>query len=243
MALCLAESLIEKGFDLHDQMVRYTRWRKEGYLSSTGTCFDVGTTVARALARFRDNGDPLQGSSDPNTAGNGCIMRLAPVPMFCFPDEELAAEQSARSCLTTHGAVECLDAARLLGRMLGRALGGAAKGDVLKAGREVPFASLKIAAVAQGGFRDKDERDVRGSGYVVDSLEAALWCFARSDTYSEAVLLATNLGDDTDTTAAVAGQLAGALYGAHAIPRSWRERLWMGEHITALADALMRDRQ
>ena len=238
MALCLASSLLENGFDLHDQMVRYNRWRKEGYLSSTGTCFDVGTTVAQALARFRDTGDPLQGSFDPKTAGNGCIMRLAPVPMFYFPDEDLAAEQSGTSCLTTHGAPECLDAARLFGRMLVRALGGAAKPSILNVGAEINFASSKIAAIARAAFLDKPDSQIRGSGYVVESLEAALWCFARTHSYADAVLLAANLGDDADTTAAVAGQLAGAFYGSSAIPREWRRRVSLGQRINSLADAL-----
>jgi ADP-ribosyl-[dinitrogen reductase] hydrolase len=238
MALCLATSLVEKGFDLHDQMVRYNRWRKEGYLSSTGTCFDVGTTVAQALARFRDTGNPLQGSSDPKTAGNGCIMRLAPVPMFYFPDESLAGEQCAKSCLTTHGTAECLDAAHLFGRMLVRALGRAAKESILNAGAEISFASPGIVAIATGAFLEKPESQIRGSGYVVESLEAALWCFARTHSYADAVLAAVNLGDDADTTGAVVGQLAGGFYGSGAIPPRWRHRLCLCDRITSLADAL-----
>ncbi|RME83877.1 MAG: ADP-ribosylglycohydrolase family protein, partial [Caldilineae bacterium] len=83
MALCLAESLLLcDGFDARDQMERYCRWHEEGYLSSNGVCFDIGTTVAAALRRFRERGDPYAGSTDPYTAGNGSIMRLAPIPMF-----------------------------------------------------------------------------------------------------------------------------------------------------------------
>ena len=96
MALCLAASLVEEeAFDPQDQMDRYVRWWKEGYFSSTGKHFDIGNTVRQALERYMDTGNPFSGPTDPLASGNGCIMRLAPVPMFCFPDEELAADLAA----------------------------------------------------------------------------------------------------------------------------------------------------
>lgn len=138
-ALCLATSLLERdGFDARDQMERYCRWWKDGYLSSTGRCFDIGGTVAAALRRFRDMGEPVAGSTDPNSAGNGCIMRLAPVPMFYFPDEDAAARFSGESSRTTHGAAECVDACRLMARMLVRALPGPDEGRG-RAGRRGEF--------------------------------------------------------------------------------------------------------
>nr|HPL68310.1 ADP-ribosylglycohydrolase family protein [Smithellaceae bacterium] len=83
MSLCLAESLIEcRGFNPRDQMERYVRWWREGYLSSTGTCFDIGNTTRTALATFMKTGNPLSGPIDSYSAGNGSLMRLAPVPMF-----------------------------------------------------------------------------------------------------------------------------------------------------------------
>src|SRR6185295_11989560 len=87
MALCLATSLVERdGFDARDQMERYCWWADRGYLSSTGKCFDIGNTVASALRRYQRDGNPYAGSRDQNSAGNGCIMRLAPIPMYFFPD-------------------------------------------------------------------------------------------------------------------------------------------------------------
>ena len=183
MALCLASSLTEVGFDLRDQIERYCCWFKDVYWSSTGVCFDIGTTVRRALADYRRSGDPISGSVDPKAAGNGCIMRLAPVPMFFFPDEDEAADHAARSCLTTHGATECLDAARLLSHVLVRALSGASKADLLAAAALGGFTSPAIAALATGAYVDKSESEIRGSGYVVESLEAALWCFHTTDSY------------------------------------------------------------
>lgn len=240
MALCLASSLTEVGFDLRDQIERYCRWFKEGYWSSTGACFDIGTTVRRALDDYRRSGDPISGSVDPKAAGNGCIMRMAPVPMFFFPDEGEAADHSARSCLTTHGAKECLEAARLLSHVLVRALSGVDKAGLLTVSATGEFSSPAIAAIATGAYVAKSESKIRRSGYVIESLEAALWCFHTTDSYEQAVLKAANLGDDADTTAAVCGQVAGAFYGERRIPAAWLARLHSVETIRALADTLHR---
>lgn len=241
MALCLATSLVEcNGFDARDQMERYCRWAEEGYLSSTGTCVDIGRTVADALRRYRQTGDPYAGSSDPRSAGNGCIMRLAPIPMFYFPDLDAAEHFAAESSRTTHGAAECLDACRLFARILIRALLGRPKDEVVLADRERFSGSPTIVAIARGDYQHKTASEIKSSGYVVQSLEAALWCFVQTDTFADAVLQAANLGHDADTTAAVCGQVAGAYYGAQQIPLKWRERLAMHATITDLADRLYR---
>ena len=236
MSLCLAASLIETGrFDAADQMSRYCRWAEEGYLSSNGRCFDIGGTVAAALRRFQETGNPFAGSPHPGTAGNGCIMRLAPVPMFCYPDEALAEKYSVESSRTTHGAAECLDACRLLSGILVRALAGKSREEVLFGAGAAFAGSPSLAAIAQGEYRNKTADLIRGSGYVVRCLEAALWSFLFTSTFEEAILKATNLGDDADTTAAVCGQVAGAYYGASGIPERWLARLAMREHITGIA--------
>ncbi len=239
MALCLAASLIEKGgFDARDQIERYCRWTEEGYMSSTGTCFDIGSTVASALRRYRRTGEPYSGSTEPRSAGNGSIMRLAPIPMKYFPDINQAERMAAESSKTTHGADECLDACRLLSRIIVRALSGQSKDETLLADRESFQGSRKIVAIARADYLDKNEDEVRGTGYVVQSLEAALWCFARSSSYKDAVLSAANLGDDADTTAAICGQVAGAYYGLEGIPKDWAEKLAMKKKIIDLSDML-----
>jgi ADP-ribosyl-[dinitrogen reductase] hydrolase len=246
MALCLAVSLVERaGFDADDQMARYVRWQTEGYLSSNGTCFDIGNTVAAALARYRRTGEPFSGSTDPYTAGNGSLMRLAPVPMYYVEDLGQVAHFSAQSSRTTHGAREAVDGCRLFGVMLAQALQGASKEALLFESRHaLPGADLApaIAAIARGDYRDKQRRDVKGSGYVVACLEAALWCFLRTESYREAILMAANLGDDADTTAAVCGQIAGAYYGVQGIPAEWRAKLALGERIETLAERLYHER-
>ena len=239
MALCLGYSLDAcGGFDARDQMTRYVRWWREGYLSSTGHCFDIGVTVSSALRKFQQTGDPFAGSADPRKAGNGCIMRLAPIPLFYFPDIDQAEHYAAESARTTHGATECLDASRLFARMLVRALRGETKTEILTADAATFTGAAKIEAIAGGAYRNKDAAQIRGSGYVVDCLEAALWCFARTESFADAVLSAANLGDDADTTAAVCGQLAGAFYGESGIPAAWLEKLTMRAEIRALAERL-----
>ncbi len=238
MALCLATSLVEcRGFDARDQMRRYSDWRSRGYLSSTGTCFDIGNTVRDALGRFQATGEPFSGSTESRAAGNGSLMRLAPVPMFFFNRPDDAIRYAVESSRTTHAAQECLDACRLFADMLLRAVQGAGKEDVLCA-ETLTLASPKIAAIAAGAYRDKTIDEISGSGYVVHGLEAAVWCFWRTRSFEEAVLQAANWGDDADTTAAICGQLAGAHYGESGIPSHWRERLTQRELIGTLADRL-----
>jgi ADP-ribosyl-[dinitrogen reductase] hydrolase len=246
MALCLATSLVETGgFDPADQMERYCRWMTEGYLSSNGTCFDIGGTVSSALREFKRTGRPYSGSTDPRSAGNGSIMRLAPVPMFYFSDVEGGIRFSGESSRTTHGTAECIDACRLFGSMIISALSGNSKEDILFShpfsGAGADGLSAKICDIALGKYRDKTEDEIKGTGYVVQSLEAALWCFLHTDNFRDAILRATNLGDDADTTAAVCGQIAGAYYGQSGIPEAWLARLVMREEIIRLADRLQRN--
>jgi ADP-ribosyl-[dinitrogen reductase] hydrolase len=241
LALCLATSLVEKGgFDARDQMERYCRWRDEGYLSSTGECFDIGRTTVAALRRYRDTGEPFSGPAEERSAGNGSIMRLAPVPLFFHPDREQVLHYSAESSRTTHGAPECLDGCRLLGDILCRALGGADRRGVLLGTDCDRITAPAIRRIAGGEYFDKPHYAVLGTGYVVDSLEAALWCFWTTNSFEEAILKAVNLGDDADTTAAVCGQVAGAHYGEGAIPSRWLARLALRDEIGGLAERLCR---
>ena len=246
MALCLAESLIECGeFDPVDQLARYVRWKRHGYHSSNGTCFDVGGTVRAALARFERFSEPWAGSTDERSAGNGSIMRLAPVPLFFARTPGIAIARSADSSRTTHGAREAIDGCRYLSGLIVGAIQGRSKADLL-APLFTPVPDLwlreplapKIHAIAAGSFLEREPPQIRGSGYVVESLEAALWAFARSESFEEGALLAVNLGDDADTTGAVYGQIAGAHYGAAAIPERWRSKLAHRETLERFAERL-----
>jgi ADP-ribosyl-[dinitrogen reductase] hydrolase len=238
MALCLATSLIaKKGFDPKDQMERYWLWYKEGYLSSTGRCFDVGNTVGSALEHFHRTGNPFSGSTSPDTAGNGSLMRLAPIPLFYFPDLQKTLYFAAESSRPTHGATECLEACQLFSEMLFHAFSGREKEAVLFKTTFEPDMP-KIKEIALGSYRDKSVDEITGSGYVVECLEAALWCFHHTTSFEEAILQAANLGQDADTTAAVCGQIAGAFYSETGIPEKWLDRLHMRFEISQLAAQL-----
>jgi ADP-ribosyl-[dinitrogen reductase] hydrolase len=240
MALCLAESLVEcRAFRPADQLARYVRWWRSGHLSSNGRCFDIGNQTRDALQRFERSGSPDPASPDPDKAGNGSLMRLAPVPLVFTSSVEAAIEHSGSSSRTTHPAPRAVDACRYMGALLAGAVAGAPKGQLLAAdywgwGDLHP----EIDTVARGSFLRKQPPEIRGGGYVVHCLEAALWAFARSSTFREGALLAVNLGGDADTTGAVYGQLAGAVYGEHGIPGEWRARLALRDTICDLADRL-----
>jgi ADP-ribosylglycohydrolase len=247
LMLCLAESLLEKErFDAVDQLERYVCWWREGYLSSTGTCFDIGNTTSAALARFERTREPFPGPTDQSTAGNGSLMRLAPVPLVYAFDVDKAIRRAASSSATTHGARAAVDACRYMAGLLVGALSGAPKDELLSP-RYCPVPGYwqehplcpEVDAVADGAFRYAEPPVIRGTGYVVRSLEAALWAFHRGGDYREGALLAVNLGDDADTTGAVYGQLAGAYFGEEAIPEGWRSKLSRRNTITRFADRLL----
>jgi ADP-ribosylglycohydrolase len=223
------------------------RWKREGYHSSNGTCFDVGGTVRAALARFERYSEPWSGSTGESTAGNGSLMRLAPVPLFFARTPRAAIARSADSSRTTHGAREAIDACRYLAALIIGALQGKSK-DELLAPMFTPVPELwdreplapKVEAIAAGSFREREPPDIRGTGYVVESLEAALWAFAKSRSFEHGALLAVNLGDDADTTGAVYGQIAGAYYGVEGIPERWRSKLAKLATLESFARRLMR---
>ena len=248
LALCLAESVTTcGGFDAHDQMERYVRWWREGHLSSNGRCFDIGNTVRGALQRFLDTDEPYAGSTDPNAAGNGSLMRLAPVPLFFAAEPRQAVAMSGESSRTTHGAETCVDACRYFGGLIVGAIRGESK-EALLLPRYAPADGLwdeqplcaEVAEVAAGSFRRREPPAIEGSGYVVKALEAALWAFCKTDSYEAGCLRAVNLGDDADTTAAIYGQIAGAYYGFEEVPERWRTRIAHVQLIVDFADKLHR---
>ncbi|TDL55578.1 ADP-ribosylglycohydrolase family protein [Paenibacillus dendritiformis] len=248
MALCLAESLLAmKGFDPVDQMRRYKEWMREGYMSSTGECFDVGNATREAILRHESTGEGYCGSDNPIAAGNGSIMRLAPIPMYYAEQPRLAMLYAEASSRTTHAAAECVDACRLFAAYIMAALKGWPKERLLDSSAMDEWLGTeplmpRIAAIRKGSYRFNEPPDIKGTGYVVKSLEAALWAFAKSSSFEEGALLAVNLGDDADTTGAVYGQLAGAYYGYQGIPHRWLKRLAMREMIVSLSMELYNKR-
>ena len=182
-------------------------------------------------------GDPLAGSTDPGSAGNGSLMRLAPVALRFWNDRPGLLATATQQSRTTHGAEEAVDACRAFSELLADAIAGTPRADVL-APRQFEGASA-IAQVMAGSWRGRPRAEIRSSGYVVHTLEAAIWSVARTGNFRNAVLLAANLADDADTVAAVAGQLAGALYGLGGIPDEWLERLAWRDRLQKAARQLL----
>jgi ADP-ribosyl-[dinitrogen reductase] hydrolase len=234
MALCLADSLIACGeLDESDLMQRFVRWWRNGENGVNGERFDIGNTTLCALATFERTGNPQAGSRDPDTAGNGSLMRLAPIVIRHHADRAKAIDGARRQSATTHGAPAAIDACALFAELLLDAIAGTAR-DALLAPRKFE-GRPEIAAIAQGRFANLGRDAIASSGYVVHTLEAALWSIRRSATFREAVLLAANLGEDADTVAAVTGQLAGALWGESGVPEEWLGRLAWRDSIRARA--------
>lgn len=217
MAICLAESLCERqGWDPVDCMNRFVNWRDHGYASCTGHCFDIGITTRAALDRYLASGEPYAGSTDPRTSGNGGIMRLAPA-VIAAGDAETARRLAMLQSRLTHASPECDHYA-------------AAFADLLVTGDPATAADTPAPGAA--------EADIRSSGYVRHTYEAAIWAVRGAADFRDAVLRAVNLGDDADTVGAVAGQIAGRLWGAGAIPAGWLDRLAWRDRLTELADRL-----
>ena len=230
MMLCLAHSLLRtRKFTLTDQIELYLKWRNEGAYSVTATCFDIGCTVSEALDSYVVDGNPEAGPTGKFSAGNGSLMRLAPVPIFYHRDFAATVEHSGLSSKTTHGAEEAVDACRYFGGLIWGALNGAPKEELLN-GLYDPLGGYWQANPLCGSIRDlatsqkyktKSNSEVRGSGYVMHSLEAVLWAFSTTDNFADGLLKAVNLGEDADTTGCIYGQLAGAFYGEPMVPHHW----------------------
>ncbi|CAF0976851.1 unnamed protein product [Rotaria sp. Silwood1] len=271
MALCLATSLIaRRGFVAYDQLVRYKWWHQYGYMSSTGKCFDIGAATKQSIIQFEKNQkefakktsipiDYMDFLSDPDclhkfnincsedgVAGNGALMRLAPVPLFFYRNPKKAVEYAGISGKITHGDDKAYDACRFYAALIIGALKNISKDDLLK---ETFYTDHKtwfgekdlhpdIRKIADGSYRKKRGYDdgIRGKGYIVSALEAALWAFwSDENSFEKGVLKAVNLGDDTDTTAAIYGQLAGAYYGYKALPEEWIKHIYGRKFIKCLS--------
>lgn len=209
MMIALCDSVRVRGrVDARDMRKKFNDWMRDGAYTADGIVFDVGNTVATALSEGR-------GCAGERSNGNGSLMRIAPLAYTTADDDEVRAASSVTHAhrISTESCVCFVKLIRNL--MGGNSLELALKYSIPE-GEEFAF----LADVASWP-REK----VRSGGFVLDTLGAAIWCFANTDSYPDCVLAAVNLGSDTDTTACVAGALAGAVYGYKAIPEEWLEVL------------------
>lgn len=245
MALCLAESILTTpGFDSRSQLSMYVRWLRLGHMSSNGRCFDVGRQTAASLTRF-EKGQPAPKADE--RAGNGSLMRLAPVPIAWQHDPESAIRLAGESSSTTHASSRAVDSCRFYAALVVGALNGASKEELLDSSAVFSPRGLRsgfwqehplhpsVLAVALGSYKTKPESEISNTGMVPGALEAALWAFWRTSSFEEGALLVTNRGDDADTVAAIFGMLAGAFYGVDGIPEQWRRTVFFSQFIELLA--------
>ena len=279
MALCLANSLVVCcDFIPYDQLVRYKWWYKYGYMSSTGQCFDIGAVTCESLREFERRQrhfanahnipyEDLDSFRNPSllsqfdvfcsadgAAGNGALMRLAPVPLFFYRDPINAVKFSGLSGVITHGDRKAYDACRYYGALIVAALHNETKEKLLDDKFYEKHESWfqgdplvqDVMEIARGSYKKKGKSGsgIRGTGYIINALEAALWVLYLDNNHFETgALWAVNLGDDTDTTAAIYGQLAGALYGFHNLPDKWVKYLYANSFINCLSKWLVHEGQ
>jgi ADP-ribosylglycohydrolase len=231
----MANSLIENNkFDPQDIIKKFDQWYRQGYMSCTGHCFDIGNTTKAALLRYEETGEIFSGNiTDP--ASNGSIMRLAPIPLFFRNDLEKTIYFAGESSRLTHAPQSCIDACIALSLFIHRALHNFRKADILSYQKDQLNIGREIEEILLGSYKTKTRNEISAKGMASTCLEAALWAFYHTDNFNEGVLLAVNLGEDSDTTGAVYGQLAGAFYGVENIRSDFLDKLWDREMLKKIA--------
>ena len=248
MALASMDSLTRSnGFDAEDMMAAFQDWYHNAVYTSTGETFGVGRTVFRALHRARKGVPALRcGLTGVRDNGNGALMRFAPVALYCIyrnlPREEelrLVGEASA----ITHGHAISKLGCQIYTDFLRVLVKGGDKETAYRTicaeDYEVYFPADAVKAyerIFDGALANLPRRFLRESGYVVDTLEAALWATLREDSYVDAVGEVIHLGYDTDTAATVTGSLCGVLYGGELIPREWQDELLRREYLEGICE-------
>ena len=246
MTLCALEPMAKGGIDWVEIMDNFCRWFYNNEFTPTGECFDIGGACLSAIEKYHRLHLPPYtcGGEDERSCGNGSLMRILPFALFCeygeYGGDWLDIIHLASSL--THRHERCKVGCGIYSIIVRKLLCRPDKASVcvgLKRAGEVYADNpelKKYGRIFDPGFASLDRNEIKSSGYVVDTLEAALWCFLTTDSYKECVLKAVNLGDDTDTVAAIAGGLAGALYGFDSIPAEWLDTLIKREYIEELCE-------
>lgn len=241
MTLCALDSLSKGKLDWDEIMNSFSRWFNENEYTSTGECFDIGGTCMKAIVQYSLYSKPALecGETDEHSNGNGSLMRILPFALFCEYGEynenwlDIIHTGSALTHAHERSKLGCGIYSIIIRKLLCRPekasvyVGLKRANAVYKNHPELE----KYKRIFESDFASLPEDEIKSSGYVVDTLEAALWCLLSTDNYKDCVLKAVNLGDDTDTVAAVAGGLAGALYGLDSIPEGWLKVLIKRDYI------------
>ncbi len=244
MALCLADSLLERGgYDSYDVMAKYTRWVDEGYRDSEGVpASDVGNQTAAAIEGFKNYPIVYKNRQRLSSAGNGSIMRLAPVAIACSEEESRDCRRLAKiSARETHYSEEAEAGTELFAAFLYNTTQWKDKRSLI---HSTDFATSDAYVSVWSRVIDVTKEDfdpttlVDLGGYIIDSLKIAIWGFLKFDSFRDGMIAVIKLGGDTDTNAAIYGQLAGGYYGYSAIPEEWLNDLYLLDEIMEVADRL-----
>jgi ADP-ribosylglycohydrolase len=264
MTLCLAQSLIASNGNFIPQAAirNYIKWYENGYLSAIDECFDIGSGTRQALMIWKHYFDrsPDIREDDPSGheggqpqidkalkremfCGNGSLMRVAPIGLVYFRDMDRALSYAALSSDATHPYPTCAECCRIYTGLIVRAMNGASKEDLAKEFASIVFTDVKVKQrldrySSLSDWENTDEDDIKSSGYVLSTLEAALWAFFTTSTFESGAVKVVNLGDDADTVGAVYGGLAGAYYGIQQIPAEWIAGLQKKDVVEEIASGL-----
>ena len=238
MALCLAESLVEHpNLNPQDLLDRFCRWASNGENTSTGVCVGIGQNSLRVLGNFHRKGTLFAPETRQKSDGNGAIMRLAPVALRHWQNPFEARRVADLQSRTTHYSELSASACEYMAAIVSDLIAGENWATALT-GEVNPEWPDAIRVIASEDWQARSLDSIHSTGFVVHTLEAALWAVETTKTFEGAVLKAVNLGDDADSVGAVTGQLAGARYGVAAIPVAWRKKVFQYERIERLAASL-----
>jgi ADP-ribosylglycohydrolase len=243
MALCALESLAKGNVNYDDIMKNFGKWYYLDEFTPEGYVFDIGNTCREAIDNYFYRKKPAIscGLSSISSNGNGSLMRIHPFVLYAYyngiEDEAEFINMIVNASSLTHAHKCSIAGCVIYSYILRELLNNPEKSSVHKgidyAQSVRPFGRY-YERVFSGNIETLKREDINSSGYVVDSLEAAIWCLLTTNNYEECVLKAVNLGEDTDTVAAIAGSLAGALYGIESIPEKWMEQLKKKEYIEGM---------
>lgn len=246
MTLALADSLLPEDLNLEGLSYRFIQWRDNGEYTPHGQTFDIGNATNRAIDRLKNGIAPEKaGGKEEQDNGNGSLMRIAPLVFFMFNRQAKDRYEITRKVSSiTHAHPISITACFIFIELLNLIRKGRSKrADYAELKADFAYhkkfldqkALAKFDRILNGDITRLEEKDIKSSGYVVDTLEAAIWAFLTTKNYREAVLKAVNLGEDTDTVGAVTGALAGLHYGLQDIPEEWLDKLAKREEIRDIA--------
>ncbi len=250
MSLCALDSLAKGDIYWDEIMQNFRRWIEKGEYTSVGECFDAGRTCVKAVLNYFSFSTPAaeSGGTDEYSNGNGSLMRILPFVLFTEYGEyagnrlDIIHKGSALTHAHERSKIGCGIYANIMHQLLREPAMASVERGLRRAELEYSRSPElhHYKRIFESDFKDLKRNDIKSTGYVVDTLEAALWCLMTTDNFRDCVLKAVNLGNDTDTVAAVAGGMAGALYGYDAIPKEWLNTLMRREYIEDMCEKACR---